>query len=544
MAIYTRRITVIVLASAALVVAAWIVFRPAARSHAPAETAAGEARQDVYTCPMHPEIREHTPGKCPKCGMDLVEAGSLAAPPSVEGAGGPDTPRAPVQLDTRRRQLLGVRTARVESGAIAREVRAVGIVRYDETRLAEVTLKLDGWISRLHVDYTGQAVTRGQPLLDLYSPELLATEQEYLLALSTRDAMQQSQVGDARAQADRLVESARQRLTLWDLPATELETLERTRKANATVTFRSPVSGVVIEKPAVEGMRAMAGQTLYKVADLSTVWVEADVFESDAPFVKVGARASVTVDAWPGQPLSGRAIYIYPFVEEQTRTMKVRFAFANPGGRLKPGMFANVEFAASLGQGVTIPIDALLDAGREQLVFLAEGDGYYTPRRVRAGPRFGDRVQILEGLAAGETVASGAAFFLDSESQLRAAAGGWEPGPAGEPAGGDAEAAAVTLAFRTSPDPPRSGENTFEVDVTDAAGQPITDAQVRVVLFMPAMPSMNMPAMSSDARLSHVGGGSYRGTGLIGMSGRWDVTITANRDGTRLGSRQTTVVAK
>jgi RND family efflux transporter MFP subunit len=476
--------------------------------------------------------------------MDLVKESALTAPAGTPaGAVDPaQTPRAPVQLDTRRRQMLGVKTARVESGPIERHIRAVGIVRYDETRLTDVNLKLDGWVSKLHVDYTGQPIRRGQPLLDLYSPDLLATENEYLLALSTRDAMRESEVADARTQADRLVESARQRLLLWDLPAAEMQRLERTRKADATVTFQSPVGGVVIDKPVVEGMRATAGQTLYKVADLSAVWVEADIFESDARFVRVGARASVTVDALPGQPLSGRAVYIYPFVEEQTRTLKVRFAFPNPGQRLKPGMYANVEFASLLGQGLTIPADALLDAGREQLVFVAEGDGYFTPRRVTAGPRIGDRVPITAGLSAGETVASGAAFFLDSESQLRAAAGGWADPTGGAPA--EADTASLTFAFRTVPDPPRPGENGFEVDLKDATGHPITDAQVKVVLFMPAMPSMNMPAMSSEATLSHAGGGTYRGQGMVTMSGRWDVTIAAMRNGTRLGTRQTTVVAK
>jgi RND family efflux transporter MFP subunit len=535
---------VIAAIGASLVVAAVVVGYAYVRSADPARAGTGAAH-DVWTCPMHPELREHGPGKCPKCGMDLVKESSLTAHADAAAAGQPaDTLRAPVQLDTRRRQMLGVRTVRVASGAIERQIRAVGIVRYDETRLADVNLKLDGWVSKLHADSTGLFIRRGQPLVDLYSPDLLATENEYLLALSTRDALRDSEVPDARTQADRLVESARQRLLLWDLPAAELQRLEHTRKADATVTFRSPVEGFVIEKPVVEGMRASAGQTLFKVADLSRVWVEADIFESDAPFIRVGARASVTVDALPGQPLSGRAVYIYPFVEEKTRTLKVRFEFPNPGQRLKPGMYANIEFVSTAGQGLTIPADALLDTGREQIVFVAEGDGYFNPRPVKAGTRVGDRVQIVSGLSADDVVASGAAFFLDSESQLRAAAGGWEPQVGGGETAPAGAASSLTVSFRTAPDPPRSGENTFEVDLKDASGHPIEDAQVRVVLFMPAMPSMNMPAMSSEARLSHAGGGTYRGNGMVTMSGRWDVTITATRNGARLGSRQTTVVAR
>jgi RND family efflux transporter MFP subunit len=505
--------------------------------------AAHQHAAEVWTCVMHPEIREPGPGQCPICGMDLELVTDEPAAPAPAIAGQPaDTPRAPIQLDARRRQMLGVRLLTVQTGPIERHIRAVGVVRYDETRLSEVNLKLDGWISKLHVNSTGQTIRRGQPLLDLYSPELVATGQEYLLALSTREAMQTSQISDARAQADRLVESARQRLLLWDLPADSIERIARTGTADGTVTLRSPATGIVIEKPVVEGMRAGAGQTLYRIADLSRVWVEAEVFESDAPLVRTGASATVTLDAWPGERLTGRVVYIYPFVEEATRAIRVRLELPNPNQRLKPGMFANVELTASLGSGVTIPTEALLDSGRERVVFVAEGDGYFEPRQVQTGHRIGDRVQITDGLAAGETIASGAAFFLDSESQLRAAAGGWEQ--QAPDAASAAPTEALTIAFRTVPDPPRSGQAAFEVDLTDPAGQPVTDAQVRVVLFMPAMPSMNMPAMSSEATLAHTGSGTYRGTGRISMSGRWDVTVTVTRNGARLGSRQTTLVAR
>jgi RND family efflux transporter MFP subunit len=497
-------------------------------------------RGEIWTCPMHPEVRQDGPGTCPKCGMDLVKE----KPPAVTDTPDADPaqiPRAGVQLDARRRQLLGVRTARVERGAISRDIRSVGIVRYDETRLSDINLKLDGWIEKLFVETTGQAVKRGQPLLDIYSPELLATQNEYLLALSTLEAMRQSTIADAREQADRLVESARRRLTLWDLSPDVIQRLEQTRKADATVTFRSPVSGFVIEKPVVEGMRVMAGQTLYRMADLTTVWVEADVFESDAPFVRVGASANVTLDAWPGESRRGKAVYIYPYVEEKTRTIKVRYAFPNSDLRLKPGMYANVEMSSSLGDGLTVPSDAVLDAGREQIVFVAEGDGYFQPRTVSVGRRVDGRVQILGGLSEGDEVATGAAFFLDSESQLRAAAGGWEPQAAAPP---DVQAPGVGVAFNTQPDPPRSGENTLEVRVTDRDGKAIADAQVKVTLYMPAMPSMNMPAMTSEATLAHAADGVYRGKGDVPMAGRWDVTIAVTRDGRRLASKQTTLVAR
>jgi hypothetical protein len=204
-------------------------------------------------------------------------------------------------------------------------------------------------------------------------------------------------------------------------------------------------------------------------------------------------------------------------------------------------MYANVELSSSLGSGLTIPSDALLDAGSDQLVFIAEGDGYYGPRRVQIGHRLGERVQVLQGLNEGDEIATGAAFFLDSESQLRAAAGGWEP-PAATTTG--IPAARATITFRTDPSPPRNGENELEVSISDPSGRPIEDAQVRVVFHMAAMPSMNMPAMTSEATLMHEGGGNYRGKGLVSMIGRWDVTVTATRRGERLGSLQTTIVAR
>jgi hypothetical protein len=333
------------------------------------------------------------------------------------------------------------------------------------------------------------------------------------------------------------------RIALWDLPADQLRALEETRQPQTAVTFRSPVNGYVIEKQALEGMHVMPGQTLFKIADLSRVWVEADVYEQEGPLMKAGQRATVTLDAYPGEPFAGRIVYIYPFVEENTRTVKVRFELANRNGRLKPGMYANVELEVPVGMSTTIPANALLDSGSRQLVFVAEGDGYFQPRDVKVGQQLGDRAQILEGLKPGEQVAVGATFFLDSESQLRASVQSYEapPMPAGE---GGAPAGRLDITFRPQPDPPRTGDNTLDVSVKDASGQPIADADVSVTFFMPAMPTMNMPAMRTETKLSPLGGGVYRGMGQVMMGGRWDVTVTVSKDGQRLGSRQLAVVAR
>lgn len=501
-----------------------------------------KAGETWFTCPMHPEVRERAPGRCPKCGMDLVPVAAAPAPPAPVTAAAQE-PRSDLTLDTRRRQLVGVRTARVERTPLERTIRASGVVRFDETRQADINVKLDGWIRHLQVDYTGQPIRRGQPLFTLYSPDLLAAENEYLLALRSRDEMRASHIADVRDQADRLVVSAAERFALWDVPADHAAALERTRKATGTFVVTSPVSGFVLEKQAVEGLRVMAGQSLYTVADVSTVWVEADVYEVDVPDVRVGSRAMVTLDSRPGEPFAGRAVYIYPYADEKTRTVKVRFQFANRDGRLRPGILANVDLSVALGPALSIPSDALLDSGTRQIVFLAQGDGYFEPRDVKAGQRVDGRVQILEGLKEGDEVVSGAAFFVDSESQLRAAVQGYQP-PQPEFAGRSGARESLDIQFRTTPDPPRSGENIFEVTVKDPAGRPVTDAEVLVLFYMAPMPSMNMPAMRSEAKLGHVENGIYRAPGTVLMAGRWDVIVTVSRRGERIGTRQVTTVAR
>lgn len=452
------------------------------------------------------------------------------------------TPRGEVTIDPRRQQLIGVKTVAVTRGSVEQAIRAAGTVRYDETRQADINLKVEGWIRDLFVDYTGQPIQRGQRLFTIYSPDLLNTQNEYLLALKTREQVQQSTIPDARERADQLVAAARQRLALWDLSAEDLRALDEKHQAQEAVEFRSPVSGFVVEKQAVKGLHVMPGQSLYKVADVSTVWVEADVYESELTGVRVGDTATVTVDAYPGEHFTGRAIYIYPYLDEKTRTNKVRFAFANRGGRLKPGMYANVELHGRGAAGLVVPTNAVLDSGAEQIVFVAQGDGIFEPRKVKIGRRLGNTTQILEGLKEGDQVATGATFFLDSESQLRAALQGYEA--TATPAGAAPAAAGTRITFRTVPDPPKSGDNQLEATVKDANGKPIDDADVTVQFFMPAMPTMNMPAMRSEAKLAPAGGGVYRGSGQVMMAGKWDATVTVTRGGRRLGTTQLPVVAR
>jgi multidrug efflux pump subunit AcrA (membrane-fusion protein) len=451
--------------------------------------------------------------------------------------------RGEITIDPRRQQQIGVRLVQVRRAAIARAVRAAGVVRFDETRQTVVTTKVDGWIRDLRADFTGRVITSGELLFTLYSPALLAAQNEYLLAVRGHTQAAGSELPSVRDHADRLHQAARERLLRWDLSEDDIREIDQRGRATDTIPFRSPVSGTIVEKMAVEGMRVTAGQTLFRVADLSVVWVEADVPEQDVAVVRVGQAATITLESLPGEPLAGRATYVYPTVDERTRTAKVRFQLANRGGRLRPGMFATVQLTGPTNTGLTVPADAVLDAGTDQLVFVALGEGRFEPRPVKLGRRTRDEIEITGGLEDGEEVAAGAAFFLDSESQLRAAVQSYQAPPDQTPAPA-AAAQRLDISLRPQPDPPRTGENMLEVTVRDGNGQPVADADVTVTFFMPAMPTMNMPAMRSQAKLPPAGGGVYRGAGQVMMAGRWDVTVDVSRGGQRLGSKQFAVVAK
>ena len=445
--------------------------------------------------------------------------------------------RSGVSVDPRRQQLIGVRTARAERRRSGVEVRANGAVAFDETKETEINSKVDGWVRDLKANYTGVTVRKGDTLFTLYSPELLATENEFIVALRGREQAQQSTLPETRDHSEQLIRAVRERLMFWDVSVAEIREMERRGRALGETTFVSPASGVIVEKGVVEGMRITAGQRLFRLADLSSVWVEADVPERDLASVREGQAASVTLDAYPGEQFSGRVSYLYPSIAEQTRTLKVRLQLDNSRGRLRPGMYGTVTITGPATSALVVPSDAVVDSGTQQVVFVTEGDGYFDPRTVKAGRRLGDAIEIVDGLSEGEMVAAGATFFLDSESQLRGALRAYQA-PEG------ASAAGLEIAFRTQPDPPRVGDTTFEVVVKNAAGQPVTDANVSATLFMPAMPSMNHPAMRSEARLSPAGGGTYRGTGQVMMAGRWDVTVTVTKAGRTIGRRQFALLAR
>jgi len=287
-----------------------------------------------------------------------------------------------------------------------------------------VNPKIGGWIEDLYVDYTGKLVHRGQPLLSIYSPELVAAQEEVLLALKAKKILGASPITDVAEGGDRLLQGARRRLLLWDITPKQLETLEQTGEIKKSMVLYSPVDGFVMEKMAYKGMALMPGTALYKIGDLSSIWVIGDIYESELPFIKIGDRAKITLAYYPGETFEGTATYIYPSLDPKTRTAKVRFDLPNPEFKLKPEMWANLELKTSLGRKLVVPEDAVMDSGTMQMVFVDRGQGHFESRHIQVGSKAEGYFEVLSGLKEGERVVTSANFLIDSESQLKGAMGG------------------------------------------------------------------------------------------------------------------------
>jgi RND family efflux transporter MFP subunit len=382
--------------------------------HAERATAPAEKKTTRYHCPMHPHYISDRPGDCPICGMKLVPIEEEGITVSVPGL-------ADVKISPERQQLIGVKTGAVERRPLSRAIRAVGKVDYDERKVTHIHARIQGWIQRLFVDYTGQLVRKHQPLFTIYSPELVATQEEYLLALRAKRSLQDNPFPDVASGSATLLEAARRRLLLWEVPEAQIAELERTGRPLTEVSILSHSDGFVIEKKALEGMRVEAGEDLYVLADLSNVWVYADIYEYELPLVKVGQGATVGLSYAQGESFRGKVVYVYPYMESQTRTARVRVELHNPGWKLKPGMFANVEIRTEQGEGLAVPGSAVLDSGERKVVFVDRGEGRFEPREVRLGVRVGKDFEVLQGLSEGERVITSANFLIDSESQIKAA---------------------------------------------------------------------------------------------------------------------------
>ncbi len=325
-----------------------------------------------------------------------------------------------ITLSSEKRQLIGVRTAKAELRSLDKQIRTVGKVDVDETRLSYVNTKVAGWVKKLFVDYTGKEVKQGQPLLSLYSPDLVTAQEEYLIALRSRSTgTSYGGLAEVSASQQSLLESAKRRLELWDINDRQIAELERTGKPQTEMTINAPQNGIVLEKMVLDGAYITPGMNLYKIADLSSVWIIADVYEYEVPLVRVGQPAHVTLPYATGETFHAEVNYIYPVLDPMTRTVKVRIAVLNPGLTLKPDMYANVEIMVSSGQRLVIPAEAVLDSGTRQIVYVEKKPGTYEMRSVKLGLRGEKYVEVLKGIRKGEKVVTSGNFLIDSESQLQ-----------------------------------------------------------------------------------------------------------------------------
>jgi membrane fusion protein, copper/silver efflux system len=364
-----------------------------------------------WVAPMDPTYIRNEPGKSPM-GMDLV--------PEYEEAGGEKEPTSTVRIDPVTEQNMGVRLGRVEKKTLSKEIRTFGTITFDETGLYSVNTKFNGWIESLYVDFVGEKVEKGQPLFGIYSPDLLTAQQEYLIAVQQRKG---GSGGKARKETDRLLDASRTRLAYWDFTDEQIAQLETAGKIQKTITVFSPAAGVVVKKDALKGHYVKAGEHQYEIADLSTVWVDVDIYEYELPWVYKGMRAEMDLAYIPGKRYSGKVLFIYPYLDPKTRTARLRLSFSNPDDALKPGMYANIYLRSTLpGKRLVVPQEAVLDSGVKKRVFVSRGKGKFEAREVTLGIE-GDNYmfEVLHGLSEGETIVLSGQFMLDSESRLKEA---------------------------------------------------------------------------------------------------------------------------
>lgn len=355
-----------------------------------------------YTCSMHPSVKSATPGTCPICGMDLVPVTKK------------EIKSGSISMDARRRQLIGVTTGLAREKQLIQVIRAAGRVNFDESHLTDITLKFNGWIGKLYADFVGAPVKKGQPLFTVYSPELLSAQQEYLETLRRRKNKQ-----------DTLLRASRQRLSLWDITPAQIRQLEKRGTAIEYLPIISPANGTVVEKTIVAGSAVKVGQKLLRIADLSTVWVEGEIYEFEIPLVKVGMEAKIVLPDQPGKNLQGKVKYIYPYLQGDTRTAKIRVELDNRDGVLKPDMYTHLHLKVDLGKRLVVPESAVLYAGDSRVVFLDLGNGRLQPRKIKTGVRNAEDIEVLEGLQPGDKVVTSGNFLIAAESKLKAGIDQW-----------------------------------------------------------------------------------------------------------------------
>jgi RND family efflux transporter MFP subunit len=490
-------------------------------------------------------VLSHWRGAQPRSAASAPETvGTSPAAPTATPV--PEASLAPVQLTPERMQTIGVKLAKAEIENVIDEIRATGNVEINERQVAYVQTRFPGWIRQVYANASYQFVRKGQPLFTIYSPDLVTTEQEYLLAKKNAEAVQSSTVSGVLSGSQNLLVAARERLEQWEVPASEIQKLESSGKVITDLTFNSPVSGYITERNALPNMYVQPETKLYTVADLSNVWVYANVFQTDLGRIKPGQAAAIIVDSYPGRTFTGQVSEVLPQVDTNTRTARVRIVLPNAGLKLMPGMYVNVSLKVALGRRLVVPSSAVLHAGVRQVVFVSRGEGNFEPRDVETAEQTGVKAIVVKGLKSGETVVSSANFLIDSESQLQAAAGAFVPPPpgAGAAASMNQSPEGAVMEFSSQPDPAHKGNNTFRVRLTGSKGEPLSGAQVSATFFMPAMPTMGMAAMKTKVELSDRGGGSYEGNGNLGSGGTWQVTLTAQQNRRVIGSKHFTLNAE
>ena len=359
----------------------------------------------------------------PKAGEDLDMSNLTVEGLKRAGMKMTEIPADSVVVSPERQQISGVRYGRVEYRNLEKAIRTVGRLDFDEKKISTVNPKIGGWIEELYVDYTGKMVRKGQPLLSIYSPELVSTQQELLLALKAREILSKSPIAEVAGGGDSLVEAAKKRLLLWDITPQQIEALEKTGEIRKSMVLYSPADGFVLEKMAFKGMSIMPGTALFKIGDLSSIWIIADIYEFELPFVQVGQKSVISLTSFPGETFEGAVTYIYPALDPKTRTAKIRFDLPNPEFRLKPEMWAQVELKVPLGRKLVVPEEAVMDSGTMQMVFVDRGQGHFESRHIQVGSKVQGYYEVISGLKQGERVVTSANFLIDSESQLKSAGG-------------------------------------------------------------------------------------------------------------------------
>jgi RND family efflux transporter MFP subunit len=428
--------------------------------------------KDIYYCPMHPQYQSDRPGTCPICNMNLEKM-----PPEKQVAAMPKTPaekegqasaekkvlywtdpmipgyksdkpgKSPMGMDlvpiyeeeapsakalppgavriaAQTQQLIGVEYGEVTEQPLSKTILTVGRVTYDETKIARIQSRIDGWIDSVFVDFSGKLVKKGQPLFSLYSPELFSAQQELLIARKTMESLANSEFKDVSANAESLYQSTRERLKLWNISEGEIKQIEKRGAPTRALTLYSPIDGFVLTRNAYPGQRIAPDTELYSIADLSTIWVLADVFEYELARIQLGQTATMELSYFPGETFKGVISFIYPALDNASRTLKVRLQFPNPGFKLKPDMWANVTLKIDYGRQLSVPGSAVLDSGTEQIVFVALADGYFEPRKIELGAQVDNRFIVLSGLQRGEKIVTSGNFLIDSESKLKSALSG------------------------------------------------------------------------------------------------------------------------